>query len=423
MAYLPLPLLLLVLISSATSQESSCASLFPSPLAILSLFVSVDPNAERDQHPQGLLHVSGYNGEVASLLPGSFRVDVFDSDTYLAVAGRIKAMAWDLGLEHSQDGRFLDREIRTDTPRLHSMLQSLPVDYCKITRDTGVDRMQRGGSTLPTPLEPLHDLYEKYKGELAVLRERARRLRPLVVDPNSAVLANNALNADGSANPVRPLQDGFMDIEAEITYMRIRELRPKQVLELSPNCGWSSFYLLSALAINTHVHGDAGHLHSFDLHDCSVKIIREHLPDLYQLWSFHQGDAFEGWFADPSIADSFDYFFIDSEHTYEFATMIIDALFRARTRKDLMGSIHDVYNLSPKPEEEGQAFLEYFGALETVGPRELFSPSAFKDINFYSTLMRMRSDVGVAFDVNDHVSPCKWFICANGALFFNFTKA
>src|SRR5437879_13406599 len=40
------------------------------------------------------------------------------------------------------------------------------------------------------------------------------------------------------------------DLEAEITYLLIRDQRPKVVMEVSPNAGWSSTWILSALRDN-----------------------------------------------------------------------------------------------------------------------------------------------------------------------------
>ena len=51
----------------------------------------------------------------------------------------------------------------------------------------------------------------------------------------------------------------FGDVEGEILYLAVRELRPNCVFEISPGAGYSTNYLLAALTDNGH-----GRLHSFD---------------------------------------------------------------------------------------------------------------------------------------------------------------
>ena len=52
----------------------------------------------------------------------------------------------------------------------------------------------------------------------------------------------------------------FGDIEGEIMYLVIRELRPDCIFEISPAAGYSTNYILAALTANGH-----GCLHSFDI--------------------------------------------------------------------------------------------------------------------------------------------------------------
>ena len=49
------------------------------------------------------------------------------------------------------------------------------------------------------------------------------------------------------------------DIEAELTYLRLRELRPAKVMELGTFHGWSTTWMLRALRDN-----GTGHLYSYD---------------------------------------------------------------------------------------------------------------------------------------------------------------
>ncbi|MEU6641291.1 LuxR C-terminal-related transcriptional regulator [Saccharomonospora sp. NPDC046836] len=52
------------------------------------------------------------------------------------------------------------------------------------------------------------------------------------------------------------------DIEAELTYLRLRETRPEQVVEIGSLHGWSSAWILRALRDN-----GTGHLLTTDLRD------------------------------------------------------------------------------------------------------------------------------------------------------------
>ncbi len=51
------------------------------------------------------------------------------------------------------------------------------------------------------------------------------------------------------------------DLEAEITSLLIRDRRPRVIVEMSPNAGWSTTWILSALRDNA----DGGRLWSYDL--------------------------------------------------------------------------------------------------------------------------------------------------------------
>lgn len=60
------------------------------------------------------------------------------------------------------------------------------------------------------------------------------------------------------------------DLEAEITYLLLRDKRPNVVLEISPNAGWSTTWILSALRDN-----GSGQLWSYDLHDTSTRFFQK----------------------------------------------------------------------------------------------------------------------------------------------------
>lgn len=137
------------------------------------------------------------------------------------------------------------------------------------------------------------------------------------------------------------------DLEAEITYLLIRARRPRVVVEMSPNAGWSTTWILSALRDNV----DGGQLWSYDLRDTSTKLVPRRLAQ--GRWHFVQGDARDT----MSLAPDFDYLFIDSDHTRDFAEWYVEALF-PRIPPGGMVSVHDVFHTA-KPSEEGDVVLEW----------------------------------------------------------------
>lgn len=140
------------------------------------------------------------------------------------------------------------------------------------------------------------------------------------------------------------------DLEAEITYLLIRAQRPKVIVEMSPNAGWSTTWILSALRDNA----DGGQLWSYDLHDTSTKLVPRRLAQ--GRWHFVQGDARN---TVPSAPD-FDYLFIDSDHTRDFAEWFVQMLF-PRLKPGCQVSVHDVFHQAT-PSEEGAAVIAWLTA-------------------------------------------------------------
>ena len=87
------------------------------------------------------------------------------------------------------------------------------------------------------------DLYRKYADDLAAVRDEQRRRLP----------------------GIRAQLD---DVEAELTYLRLRELRPSTVVEIGTFHGWSTTWLLSALRDN-----GVGRLLSYDVVDHVVRSV------------------------------------------------------------------------------------------------------------------------------------------------------
>ena len=73
------------------------------------------------------------------------------------------------------------------------------------------------------------------------------------------------------------------DIEAELTYLLIREFKPESIVECAPCGGWSTTWLLNALKDNGF-----GELYSYDLVDLATKTVPSDLSK--DKWTFIQGD-------------------------------------------------------------------------------------------------------------------------------------
>jgi predicted O-methyltransferase YrrM len=175
----------------------------------------------------------------------------------------------------------------------------------------------------------------------------------------------------------------FDDLEAEITYLLLRDKRPKTVLEISPNAGWSTTWILSALRDN-----GSGQLWSYDLYDTSMRFVPKALAR--GRWHFVQGDAKETIQAAPH----FEYLFLDSDHSAEFAEWYCQVLLPLAQRGTVVG-IHDVYH-SAIPSEEGvvvQAWLKQRGLTYWT-----VSPLADKQVA--AAVLEERSRLGFNFIVH-----------------------
>ncbi len=146
--------------------------------------------------------------------------------------------------------------------------------------------------------ENLVALFRKYREELTPLSRILRRQYFAM-----------AHQGDGAT---------FGDVEGETLYVLVRESRPSQVFEISPNCGYSTNYLLAALTKNEH-----GMLHSFELEPVMRGLPTEQLirgnqaPEWDQKrLTLHIGDARE---TTPKVAGTVDFALIDSCHEDWFA--------------------------------------------------------------------------------------------------------
>jgi predicted O-methyltransferase YrrM len=129
----------------------------------------------------------------------------------------------------------------------------------------------------------------------------------------------------------------FDDLEAEALYLLLRATNPQTVVEISPCDGWSTTWILQALADNK-----TGNLDSFDIHDNSTRFVPKVLTDR---WNLHVGDVRS---ADVTIPESIDFLLIDSKHTQGFAKWYLDEVLPKVTPGSPI-VIHDIESGLPMP--------------------------------------------------------------------------
>ncbi|MBC9731328.1 class I SAM-dependent methyltransferase [Streptomyces sp. TRM68367] len=154
-------------------------------------------------------------------------------------------------------------------------------------------------------------LYRTYAEDLDRARERQREL----------------------LGPPASMKAQLDDIEAEITYLLLRETRPETVVEIGTFHGWSTTWILRAL----HDNG-TGHLYSYDIVDHVVREVPQQLAAGH--WTFTQGDARENL---PKIPDTADFLFIDAAHSARFARWYIQHLL-PRMTPGIPVCVHDVFH-------------------------------------------------------------------------------
>lgn len=234
----------------------------------------------------------------------------------------------------------------------------------------------KGGAEMIST-EYIVSLYKKYAQDLK--KVRSQQYWFLIRNFNSL---NRRLYRMGiRTHMLHPMLD---DIEAEVTYLLIRENHPLLTVEMSPNTGWSTTWILSALRDN----GGQGQLWSYDLHDTSTKYVPKALAE--GRWNFVLGDARK------NLCDfsQIDYFFIDSDHTKEFAFWYVEKILPS-LRSTCKVSVHDVFHES-SPSEEGRIVISW---LSQHG-KTFWSPSPFCSKWVYQTLLEERKCLGMKHPIH-----------------------
>ena len=177
------------------------------------------------------------------------------------------------------------------------------------------------------------------------------------------------------------------DIEAELTYLFIRDRRPEAVVEISPFRGWSTTWMLQALRDN-----GTGALVSFDLVEDSRRFIPE---ELATRWTLITGDVRD---RIPDLPDPIDYLFLDSDHRRAFAEWYIAELM-PRLAPDAMVSVHDVFHGRGPARGSGEArvVLDWLDRWHL----EWFTPSRFGPGRTHDAIQETRMRLGLDAPIHD----------------------
>jgi predicted O-methyltransferase YrrM len=172
------------------------------------------------------------------------------------------------------------------------------------------------------------------------------------------------------------------DIESEITYLLIRAARPAVVVEIAPDRGWSTTWLLAGLRDN-----GAGHLYSYDVFDHATKVVPRDLSD--GRWTFTLGDVTQ---PPDRLPAAIDFLFLDAAHSAPFARWYLETLF-PRLRPGTPVAIHDIF-LTPER-------LETFGESRVLrdwlaqNGRSYFTASPNAAIGTYQRLRSLKRELGI----------------------------
>ena len=202
-------------------------------------------------------------------------------------------------------------------------------------------------------------------------------------------------------------------VEIEITYIRLRRVRPKVVWEISPSHGFSTLVILSALLANE----DGAMLYSFDVQDVSSKYLSApEFRHLTKFWQLIEGDVRDNIFL-PSGDFKFarpDYLFLDSFHSATFGKFYVTTLLPEVQKAHTHVSLHDVYNPSfwsdektgrdtavyPEilPNEEGIVILDWlnYRYLSDACNLYTFAPSKLSNAHYFSSLLTLRKKAEIS---------------------------
>ena len=210
-------------------------------------------------------------------------------------------------------------------------------------------------------LDSLVGLYRTYETDLRVAREAQREL-----------LSQCAL---------KPKLD---DLEAEITYLVLREARPETVVEIGSFHGWSTTWILRALRDNGW-----GHLHTYDLVEHAARNAPKELAE--GRWTVVKGDV-----RDCDLPPRIEHLFIDAEHSAAFARWYTQSLL-PRLSPGTPVSVHDVYHgRRPWPMSEGSVLLDWLKRRDV----DFLTPSPHGDADTHERLTGLKRKLGLLAPVH-----------------------
>lgn len=221
-----------------------------------------------------------------------------------------------------------------------------------------------------TRIDTIINLYQKHIEELKLVRR-------LLKDFYTHSLGETAAYLD--------------DIEGEITYLLVRHTQPKVIVEISPHCGWSTFWILSAIKQNKK-----GNLYSYDIIDDSERLIPTELQKGRR--RFFKGDVREKL---KLIPKNIDYLFMDSDHSAGFCRWYIRNIFPKLSNNAII-SVHDIFHYSDEPWqfEESRIISDWLKKMKvnflTV------SPSTPLGKGNYMVIQKMRRKLGINEDLTSH---------------------
>lgn len=201
--------------------------------------------------------------------------------------------------------------------------------------------------------------YERYADDLRLARAEQAVLRRLLPGP-------------------RPRLD---DMEAELSYLRLRALKPSTVVQIGCHDGWSAAWLLRALRDN-----GGGRLHSFDRADRARANVPEELAA--GRWTLVTGDVRAGV---ERVPRPIDYLFLDGGPSARFARWYLPNLV-APLASGTPVSVHGVFrHRRPRPFGEAALLLHWLGRNRT----EYFTASPARQPVVHRQLDRVRRALGL----------------------------
>ena len=201
-------------------------------------------------------------------------------------------------------------------------------------------------------------------------------------------------------NKIR-MRPELYDIEAEITYLLIREFKPETIVEISPGGGWSTSWILNAIKDNGF-----GKLYSYDLVDDSTKTIPLDLSE--GRWTFIKGDIKKNI---DQLPQKIDYLFMDADHSADFAHWYIRNIF-PKLRSGIPVSVHDVFLHTADPSGfEGAVIIDWLKQRRI----EYFTASPLKEKFVYNEIMSIKYKLNIGMSIH-------FLQNANSMIFFIFNK-